>query len=272
MTTGTVVVRRSLGRRLKQLRNDARKTVGDVVTAGICSKAKLARIESGQTAVRVPDVQALCLLYRTDEETMDALVAMARNTSQVGWWEDYHDVIPPAFATYVELEAAADGMQAFEALLVPGLLQTPDYTRAVATAHGLEPDAVERIVELRRQRQRAALDRPAPVRLAIVMDAAVLTREVGSSAVMAAQCAHLLRVAGEDHVELAVLPWTAGAHAAMQGAFTVLQFVNADHPDVVYLETRAGGRLITRDESLTDYHEMFAAIRQQAQRIEEYLQ
>jgi transcriptional regulator with XRE-family HTH domain len=272
VTTGSVVVRRSLGRRLRALRAEERKTAADVTAAGIASKAKLARIEAGIGAVKMADVRALCWLYGADQATTDALAELALNTASEGWWEDYGDVMPAWFALYVELEAAASEVLVYDPELVYGILQTPAYQRAIfTTAPGLTPESAERQVRLRSERQRAAFDRDPPLRIVSVLGEGVLARNVGGAAVMAEQRDHLRRLAERPHVEILVLPWAAGAHVAMKGGFVVLNFSNQDDPDLVYLETYAGGRYIEQGKMIQEYRDMFAAVRKQSLTIEEYL-
>jgi transcriptional regulator with XRE-family HTH domain len=269
MTTGSVVVRRSLGRRLKALRLAAGKTQADV--APVASIAKLKRIEAGQVAQRMADVRTLCFMYHADEVTTEQLVEMTLITEN-GWWEDYSDLMPSGFRMYVELEAAATSITTWDSELIHGLLQTPAYHRAVFEAEAWpSPDAGERQVQLRAERQRAAFDRTPPLRLYAVIGAGALARQVGSEKVMAEQRQHLLELSRRPHVELYVLPWQAGAHAAMKGAFTVLGFDNPDDPDVVYLETVAGGRYIEQPDMLTRYRQDFDRVRDQSVPFEEYL-
>ncbi len=273
MPTGSIVIRRSLGRRLKALRLGAGRTAADVVVAGIASKAKLHRIEGGQGAIRVADVRSLCWLYGVDQATTDALADLALNTAREGWWEEYGDIMPPWFATYVELEAAASRILVYEPELVVGLLQTPDYTRALCEVDPhMTAGVSERLVQLRAQRQKAALGRENPVELNVIMSPGVLLRQVGGPQVLDQQIDHLGRAARESHVDVRVLPWSSGAHVAMQGAFAVLQFAEEDHPDVVYLETRAGAYYVTKEGQVADYVEAFAAIQQQSQAFEEHWQ
>jgi hypothetical protein len=267
-----VVVRRSLGRRLRVLRAEARKTSADVTAAGIASKAKLARIEAGAGSVKMADVRALCWLYGADQATTDSLAELALNTATEGWWEDYGDVMPAWFALYVELEAAARAVLVYDPELVYGILQTPAYQRAIfETAPGLTPESAERQVRLRSQRQRAAFDRDPPLQITAVLGEGVLARNVGGAEVMAEQVDHLRQLAARSQVEILVLPWASGAHVAMKGGFVVLGFATTDDPDVVYLETYAGGRYIEQGKMVQEYRDMFAAIRKQSIGIEEYL-
>src|SRR5256885_6160071 len=190
---GSTVVRRQLGRQLRRLRDAAKKTERDVEEAGLASRAKLWRIESGKTSIKIADVRVLCWLYGADEATTDALAALATGTSARGWWEDYGDVLPKWFSMYVGLEAAASEIRVYEPELVHGLLQTPAYLRAVYEA-GVSPvdeAAVQRQVKLRHERQQTLTSRTPPLRLTAVFSAGVLARQVGSKAGMKEQIAQL---------------------------------------------------------------------------------
>src|SRR5215813_1406259 len=122
---GSTVVRRQLGRRLRRLREAAGKTERDVEEANLASRAKLWRIETGKTPVKVADVRALCWLYGADTATTDALAGLAIGTAAQGWWEDYGDAVSDWFGLYVGLEAAATEIRLYDPELVHGLLQTP---------------------------------------------------------------------------------------------------------------------------------------------------
>jgi transcriptional regulator with XRE-family HTH domain len=273
MPTGSIVVRRSLGRRLRALRATAGKTTADVVAAGVCSKAKLNRMESGAGTLRMSDVRTLCWLYRADEATTEALAEMALNTAVDGWWEDFGDVVPQWFGTYVELEAAASSVDIYDGEAIYGVLQTVDYRRALiaALAGPPAPDEVERRLRLHTERQRAALDREPPLRTRVVLGEGALLREVGGSDVMAAQVEHLRGVAAQPHVEVRVLTWSAGAHRAMNGPLAILGFDSPDDPDVIYLETYTGARYVEAPATLQNGRDMFAMVRDLSTPIEEYL-
>lgn len=266
-----MVVRRSLGRRLRRLREDAGKKASDVIEAGIASRAKLARIESGHGQVRMPDVRALCWLYGVDPQTTELLVEQALNTAEQGWWENYGDAMPSWFGMYVELESAASTLSTWDPELVHGLLQTPSYSRAViGAAADVSPDHRERQFRLRSERQRSAFDRTVPLHLTAVVGEGALLRQVGGGRGMREQREHLTEMSTRDHIDVWVLPWSAGPHVAMKGAFSILGFESQDDPDVVYLETHAGGRYVEQPAMVADYRRMFDIVRNVSVHIEEY--
>ena len=264
---GSVVVRRSIGRRLKALRLAARKTQADV--AAVASPAKLKRMEAGQVAQRMADVRTLCFMYGADEATTEQLVEQSLISGEAGWWEEYPVAVPRWFAMYAELEAAATRLFTYQPEFVHGLLQTPDHHRALVTAEsalvpGLDGDQQ---VELRARRQRAVLGRTPPLRMTAILGPSAVDREVGGPSVAAAQRAHLVA----SPADIRVLPATAGAHAAMKGAFTLLEFADEADPAVVYLETQVGARYVERPQHIALYRDMFELISSQAVPIEEYL-
>lgn len=274
MTAGSVVVRKSLGRQLKALRLKAGKTTADVATSGVSSTSKLQRIESGSAPVKLVDVWGLCRLYDVDSATTDRLAEMAKNTSEKGWWEEYDGIMPAWFSTYVELEAASSRLLAYDPELVHGLLQTPAYHRAlIAVDPERSSESPEEQIRLRAQRQNAALDRPKPLDVTVILGEGALARLVGGADVMAEQKHRLLEVSHQDNVDVRVLTWDAGAHVAMKGAFNILTFdTDEDHPDIVYVETHAGGRYVEAGEIVARYQRNFELILDQSISIREYMQ
>ena len=272
-TPGSTVVRRQLGVRLRRLRDGAGKTDRDVEEANLASRAKLWRIETGKVPVKVADVRALCWLYGADHATTDALARLAVGTTGQGWWEDYSDVYPIGFGLYVGLEATAAELQVYDPELVHGLLQTPDYARALYWAlypQGTERDA-DRLAELRLERQHALTRRTPPLRLTAVLGAGALARQVGGRRVIAAQEARLRELAARDNIDIRVLPWEAGAHAAIHlGPVAIIDLPDPDDPSVVYLEAHTGARYRERPEDLAEYRRIYALTYQKSIPIEEY--
>jgi transcriptional regulator with XRE-family HTH domain len=221
--TGSTVPRRQLGRELRKLREAAGVTVQAIAEALEWSGPRIWRIEHGKVAVRAVDVRVMCEVYRADQETTEALMALARQTKSKGWWHAYGDSIPDYFELYVGLEAAATRLRTYDPELVNGLFQTHDYAAEVfrVANPGWSDEEVERAVTVRLERQRL-LTRPVPAPLAVdaILNEAVLRRA------SPAQLACLAEVSHQPNVTIRVLPFAAGLHPAAMGsgAFTLLYF------------------------------------------------
>ena len=270
--SGPTVVRRQLGRRLQRLREATGKTVLEVEAATGISRTKLWRVERGQVPVKQPDVWALCRYYEVDAAQTDILASLAQGTADQGWWEDYSDVIPDWFQLYVGLESAATSIFTFEDSVVPGELQTAGYIEAVYRGERPDEDGkiIERHVRLRQERQEALFGRvPAPV-ISVVLGQNVLTRSVGGPAVLAAQIERLRDLDRQGRIDLRVLTFDSGAHPAMAGAFRILDFEEAEDPDVVYLEGLLGARYLEEETELQAYRRVFDLAYRQAVPIREF--
>jgi transcriptional regulator with XRE-family HTH domain len=244
---GPTVQRRRLGIELRQLREQAGKTIDEVARVLECSSSKISRIETGQVSAAPRDVRDMLEVYGVDADRRDKLVEIARAARKRGWWEAYSDthVVP-----LVGFEVVADRILAYEPMVVPGLLQTRDYARALIRAHrpDLPAEQIRRWVELRMAR-RDLLKRADPPALEVVLEECALRRPVGGRNVMREQLGHLLEVAALPTLTLQVLSLDVGEHAAMSGAFTICRFAERTDPDIVYLEhTTSDLYLENRDE------------------------
>lgn len=270
---GSLLARRQLGRRLRLLRKAAGRTLEGVELTGIGSISKLYRIESGQVPVRPGDVRELCLLYGAADDDLDRLLALAKASKAGGWQEDYGDILLPGFGLYVDLEATATTLQTYDSELIHGLLQTPEYTRAiVAAAPEVDRSQEPRVLQARRVRQRAAFDRDPPLRISQLLGEAALTRVIGSAETMAAQRDHLRELNRREHLEVRVLPWAAGAHRALAGgAFTIMNYVEAADPDFVYVESLTVARYLEKPRELAAYRRLWDILTGQSVSLEEFL-
>lgn len=255
--------RRRLGAELRRLRSKSGLTLDDVAERMTCSTSKISRLETGKGIPKVPDVRELMRIYDVRSETeQEMLLRLVRDGRESGWWEPYGDGIQPerfvldAPTRYVSLEAEASRVRAFEPTWIHGLLQTPDYARAVLRGLlGEHHDAaeIERLVELRDARQRA-LDRArGPLTLHVVLDEAVLAHQVGSATVTAQALDHLLDRAQLPTVELRVLPFTAGVHRAQAGPIVLLEFPPGAGSDAVNVEGHAGETLLETPKDVMVY-------------------
>jgi transcriptional regulator with XRE-family HTH domain len=252
------VGRRRLAQELRRLRSTAGLTISEVANRLECSAGKISRIETGTVAAQATDVQAMLDLYGvagTERANLADLVRLARRRA---WWQEYADVVPAGSGRFFGLEDGAARIDQHAGPLVPGLLQTPAYARAVIAAAGTTPAAdVERRIELRMRRQQL-LTRPRPPRLHVLLDEAALRREVGGPEVLAGQLDRLATLAADDHVLLQVLPFGAGAYTAMGVAFTLFTFADPADPHVVYLEGLTANTLLDSAEEVGRYAAAFA--------------
>jgi transcriptional regulator with XRE-family HTH domain len=272
--TGTTVVRRQLGRRLRRLREQAGKTTLDVEAAKLASTVKLWRIETGKVSVRIADVRALCWLYGADAATTDALTTLAEGTTGQDWWERGDEAVRLAgFDLYLGLESTASRLSLYGPELVPGLLQTEEYARAAQQGTMLDPteEGVKRTVRRRLTRQEMLFGRPIQPRIEAVLSEWVLIRPVGTAEVMSRQRAHLLELGRRDGFEIAVLPAAAGPHPGFRGEFTLLDFDDPDDPAVVYAEFDAGATFIERPEGVARQRRVFSRLQELSVPIKEYL-
>ena len=257
MTTRTPTGRRRrLGAELRRLREEAGLTIDQVAEALECSQSKISRIETGQVSATPRDVRDMLALYRVSDAQREAMVQIAREARQPGWWQKFVDV-PDGVPAYVGLETAATSIDIYMSLIVPALLQTADYAKAVigAVRPDLPPAELDRRVELRLRRQ-ALLDQERPPALRVLLDDTVVWRPVGGPEVMATQRRRLLEDAQRPSVTLQILPLEAGAHAGMDGPFTIFGFP-APERDVVALDSAADALYLESPEDLRRYRRVF---------------
>jgi transcriptional regulator with XRE-family HTH domain len=261
MTTRTPTGRRRrLGAELRRLREEAGLTIDQVAEALECSPSKVSRIETGQVSATPRDVRDMLGLYQVPDSQREAMVQIAREARQPGWWQKFVDV-PDGVPAYVGLETAATSIDIYMSVIVPALLQTADYARAVIGA--VRPDLprteIDRRVELRLRRQ-ALLDQDRPPALRVLLDDTVLRRPVGGEEVMAAQRRRLLEDAARPAVTLQVLPTEDGVHAGMDGPFTIFGFPAPAERDVVALDSAADALYLEGAEDVARYRRVFGLL------------
>jgi transcriptional regulator with XRE-family HTH domain len=248
---GPTVQRIVLGAQLRRLREAASITTGQAGEAIRASRSKISRLERGQTGVKKRDLADLLTLYGvTGQAEREALLVLARQGSAPGWWQQYNDILPKWFERYIGLERDASVIRAYEVQFVPALMQTEDYARAVILTSN--PDAPDRRVGLRMQRQRLLVGPGAP-QLWAVLDETALRRRPGGRHVMRAQLEHLLRLTDLPNVTLQIAPFRSGPPAAAGGPFTILRFPEPDLPDVVYIEHLSGALYLEQPSDITSY-------------------
>ncbi|MFC8371866.1 MULTISPECIES: helix-turn-helix transcriptional regulator [unclassified Streptomyces] len=265
----STVLGRQLGDELRRLREAAGLTTTQAADALDCTKGKISRIENGRVTVRIPDLTAMLLAYgATDAELRGRLSTLARKANRrrrQGWWNQYGSVLADTYRDYIALEAMAGTIRTFQAQLVPGLLQTPEYIRAVTVAsHQWQTaDEIEQFVRVRLARQERLVS-DSPLELWAVLSEAVLLQQVGGPEVMAAQLEQLLTASEKPNVTVQVLPFSRGAHASMFGPYVVLGFQEEAALDVVLADNPTGSMWLERETEVARYQELFDAARTSA--------
>jgi hypothetical protein len=253
--SGPTVLRILLGAQLRRLREGkgiSREDAGWEIRA---SGSKISRMELGRVSFKERDVADLLSMYGVvDSRERDALLGLARQANNPGWWHHFGDILPNWFQSYLGLEAAASLIRTYEIQFVPGLLQTPEYARAVILLghSGADSAEIDRRVELRNQRQ-AILNRAEPPQLWAVIDEAVLRRPIGGVEVMRKQIEALIEASRLPNVRLQIIPFNAGGHAAAGGPFAILRFPESELPDVVYVEQLTSAIYLDKRDDVDHY-------------------
>lgn len=260
-------LRMLLGARLRQLREARGLTRAEAGYTIRASESKMSRLELGRVSTKERDIRDLLMLYGVeDPNEHDALLSLAKQANQPGWWHRYSDILPSWFQAYVGLEETATLIRTYEGHLVPGLLQTEDYARAVMSAGlpGKPDEEIERGLRLRMDRQ-GLLTRADPPRLWAVVDEAALRRLVGGPEVMRAQFEYLIAATKLPHVTVQVVSNRAGAHAALGQPFVILRFPDTDLPDMVYLEQFTSGVWLDKHDDVSPYAQVMDRLCVQAE-------
>ncbi|MGK8504161.1 helix-turn-helix domain-containing protein [Nocardia asiatica] len=271
--TGSTLPRRQLGRYLTEWRTRAGMTQAKAAGLLEIGASSLQRLEKGQNSrIRSRDIQAACDLYGVPQELAVALVGLAKQANVKSWWHQYGDLIPKTFDVYVGLEAAAVKLVSYQPDLIPGLLQTADYDRALAPLAWPEetPQQWEQRVEIKAQRQNIVTRKTQPVVLDMVIGEAALWRVAGSRAVMAAQNRHLADMSTRENVTIRVLPFHAGFPGGVSMPPFVIMAFGEDvpgeqiEPPVVYLEGAVGDMYLEDAADVRLYTQSYDGIRKAA--------
>lgn len=263
MARPTSTARQELGDELRRLRGDRRGAA--VARALGWSESKLSRIETARTGISDTDLDRLLAAYGARPEVRTRLRNLARRGRARVWWTPYRSSVPDPYDEYLALEAEAVTMHEWETQIVPGLLQTDEYARAVieAGAEVRDPQTVQRRLALRMARQ-SVLVREPPPELSVVVDEAVLHREVGGREVLRRQLQRLYDASLRPKVQVLVLPFSVGAHAALPESFMILDFVPGTRSPVVHSESLTGGQFRLKRDEVEIYRSAYQDIRRRA--------
>jgi transcriptional regulator with XRE-family HTH domain len=254
---------RELARRLRQLRAAQDLTVEQVAEKLLCSATKISRIETGARRASLRDVRDLYQLYQVGEQDAAHLMALAKQAREAGWWDQYIDLGSPV-GTYLGLEAEATAITYFSTLFIYGLLQTADYARAVIKGINpqIDPTVLEERVDARMRRHKLIEQTNRP-RVRVLMDEAVLRRQVGGPAVMAGQLDKIVEAAG-GHITTQVIPFNSGSLASSDSNFTLFEFEEPPMPRVVHVEGLTGYLYLEKAADIERYRESLDHLRDAA--------
>jgi transcriptional regulator with XRE-family HTH domain len=264
---GPTTIRRRLRAELRNLRLAKGMSIEDVTNEVEWSTSKLVRIEGGQVGISVSDLNALLAVYGVDEGARkEELRRLARATRQRTWWSAYQRYIPAPYLEFIGAESDAARIRHYHPTVVPGLLQTPAYAKAVIEATVLEPlppEVAKARNQVRLLRQEHVLERPEPPSVTVMLDEAVLRRPVGGQTTMREQLDHLIRLAERQTITILVIPFVAGPHPGLVGAFALMEYDDPANDDVLCLETA------TRDVILRDQPDLVNQYRKAADRLKQ---
>jgi len=259
------VQRRRLRVELRRARDVAGLRQADVARAMDWSPSKLIRIERGDVSVSTNDLKALLNHYGVkDKSRVNGVLELARSARGASFYDQYTSSLKPGFKEYLAYEASASVIRQYDPVLIPGLLQTEEYGRALFEDMGrLDPEEVDKAWAVRQHRQEV-FERESPPEMLCVLDEAVLRRHVGRGHVMRHQLERLKESAAEQHISLQILPFTRGAHPGMAGNFILLEFADPNLDDLVHLESI--NQITIRDDTqlIAKYLDRFSQLQELA--------
>ncbi|MFG3428277.1 helix-turn-helix domain-containing protein [Streptomyces californicus] len=257
------VRRRRVGAELKRLREKAGVRMEDAAERIGGDKPKISRQENGRQGVSKLEIEALLELYGvSDDRLRTALITLAREGRRKGWWAQYSDILSSNFQERLSIEADTARILSFQPMLVPGLLQTVEYATQVIRSAGKNAteEQIASYIDVRRSRQ-GIFTRENPPQFVCLLDEAVLHREIGGPAVMAAQLGKILEISNPPKLTIQVVPFAEGWHAGADGAFNIYSYPDPMDLDVVNLEYLDGALYLEEDESVERYQLAFEELR-----------
>ncbi|MFD3687683.1 helix-turn-helix domain-containing protein [Nocardiopsis sp. NPDC058631] len=236
------------------------------------SKATLSRVERGETTISPGDARLLLSHYGVPGTVIESFAELAYAAKQPGWWQRYKSALPDWFSLFVGVETAAREIHTYEPELVPGILQTPEYSRALMDKDLKVPDVEHEILEAvsLRQRRQEKLTGDEAAEFRAVINESALHRLIGGPDTHREQLEYLLAMGSRDNIKIKVLPFTSGAHAASYGAFVLLDYtvVDTDYA-LAYVEYAGGAVYLEARDEISLYRHMFENLWQDAATADE---
>jgi transcriptional regulator with XRE-family HTH domain len=267
--SGTTLARRQLGKQLKDIRVERGLTLDQLAARTDYSRTVLSRVENGQQESKLRSiVDHLCAWYGLKSARAKYLQSLTQDGKTSMWLQNYRDLIDPGFDTYIELESIASKLTTYNSLVVPGLLQTADYTRTMrheSNGDTMSAAEVERNVEFRRQRAAILTRAHGPVQASFLLSENLFTTiRVGTDRQMAQQCYHVADLSTRDNISVRILKYDVGFPTGLiVTPYTVLGFPD-DEPTVVFAETTAGSEFFEREDQVKHFHTVHETLQRAA--------
>jgi transcriptional regulator with XRE-family HTH domain len=248
------VRRQELGEQLRTLRENADMTLAQCAKRICISPSMLSRIETGKRTATSEDVSGLLALYELNAKTRKELLSLAREAGVRGWWQRDKPSFAERQRTLISLESKASKIVNFQPLVIPGLLQTGEYTRAIMTESGLlsENEVEDRMVT--RLRRHSVLVRRDPPKLLAIINELALHQLVGGVDVMRRQLEQMVEWSDRPNISIRVLP-NAGGHAAAGASDAFAVLYQPDLPTVVFLENLTSSLFIEESDDVDVYRQ-----------------
>ncbi|SDS77452.1 helix-turn-helix domain-containing protein [Actinoplanes derwentensis] len=270
---GPMVRRRQLSALLHRYRLASGKSVKEVAERLFEAPSKVTRIEKGQRLATVRDIADLSRIYDLPDDVRDQLMDLARGSRERQWWQ--RPDLSPALQILIGMEGTAQSISEFELTLVPGLLQTSEYADALLRRWVLDAGKRSELVAVRMRRQEILRPGSSPA-LRVVVDEAVLRRQVGGPEVMREQLSHVSELATSGICDFRVIPFGVSEPVGVKNGFTVLEFGNLTAlpdatpiPGVLFLELSDGDRYLDDPDQIEYHLSYFQSLQAQALTSEE---
>lgn len=259
---------RRFARRLKELRVAAGLTHADAAAVLESAESKMTRLENAQSGIRITDLRALLDAYGVDDpDERTYLEELAREAKRKGR-SSYTNVVDSDYASYIAVEADASELYNVETNMVPGLLQTPEYTRALMELQKPEftEQQVQAQIDVRRER-RQILTGDNPLSLWVIISENVLHYRVGSHEVMREQLEALVEDSLRPNVQLQVLSSADPMNACLFGPFVIMSFPATAETDIIYTEGRTGTVFYEKPAAVETYTTLFRRLNMAAENV-----
>ncbi|MGQ0839563.1 helix-turn-helix domain-containing protein [Actinokineospora sp.] len=249
---GLSVRSRRIAFELRKLRVASGMSCAELAKSVDMSGSKVSRFETCESGIYFDDVEKLLDFFDVGAERRAFLLDLARHAAQRGWLRVHGAQLPDDWQTWIDLEAEASALFSYQPLMIPGLLQSTEYARAIirATGPALSDDQVDLLISSRMSRQ-GLLSRSRPLRLDAIIEEGVLTRPIGDAEALARQLRNLADSAARPNVTVRVLPTAAGLHSGLYGPFVIMDY--DDEASLVLLENKVSNLLLDEQEHIDAY-------------------